>query len=166
MVGVAGDLLVEHRLHQGPEEQAVIGGHEVDRPAHDHDADHRPVDAARELAWHGPDDPGDWHPVTRTFRAGHTERWWAADATLGSLGPDSARLLVVATKSGANLGDPDQKELEDLINDVLEKADGGSSTSSPTSTSTSGSGSTSSPSASSTGSEDAVTSSASPTASR
>ncbi|VXC18218.1 conserved exported hypothetical protein [Arthrobacter sp. 9AX] len=82
------------------------------------------------------------------------------------------RLLVVATKGGANLGDPDQKELEDLINDVLEKADGGSSTSSPTSTSTSGSGSTSSPrssaspTATSTGSEDAVTSSASPTASR
>ena len=34
---------------------------------------HTPVDAARALAWHGPDDPGDWHPVTRTFRDGHTE---------------------------------------------------------------------------------------------
>ncbi|PNI09353.1 hypothetical protein CXX84_07645 [Arthrobacter sp. AFG7.2] len=58
------------------------------------------------------------------------------------------RLLVVATKSGADLGDADQKELEDLINEVLEKADGGSGTSSPTSTSTSGSTSTSSPSGS------------------
>lgn len=47
------------------------------------------------------------------------------------------RLLVVATKSGTDLGDADQKELEDLINEVLEKADGGSATSSPTSTSTS-----------------------------
>ena len=27
----------------------------------------------RALAWGGPDDPGDWHPVTRTFRDGHTE---------------------------------------------------------------------------------------------
>ena len=44
---------------------------------------HTPVDAARELAWDGPDDPGDWHPVTRTFRDGHTETWYAADATLG-----------------------------------------------------------------------------------
>ena len=44
---------------------------------------HTPVDAARELAWNGPDDPGDWHPVTRTFRDGHTETWYAADATLG-----------------------------------------------------------------------------------
>ncbi|MFJ5962209.1 hypothetical protein [Pseudarthrobacter oxydans] len=63
------------------------------------------------------------------------------------------RLLVVATKSGANLGDPDQKELEDLINEVLEGADGGSATSSPTSTSTSGSTSTTSPSGSASPSE-------------
>jgi hypothetical protein len=62
------------------------------------------------------------------------------------------RLLVVATKSGASLGDPDQKELEDLINKVLEKADdAGGSTSSPTSTSTGTSGSTTSSSASPTG---------------
>jgi len=32
---------------------------------------HTPVDAARALAWGGPRDPGDWHPVTRTFRDGH-----------------------------------------------------------------------------------------------
>jgi hypothetical protein len=82
------------------------------------------------------------------------------------------KLLVVATKSGANLGDPDQKELEDLINEVLQKADGASSTSSPTSTSTSGSGSTLSPSGSASPSateaetEGAETSTASPTASR
>ena len=45
-------------------------------------------------------------------------------------------LLVVATKGGTDLGDADQKELEDLINDVLRKAEGGSGTSSPTSTGT------------------------------
>ncbi|WP_258868408.1 hypothetical protein [Arthrobacter sp. RT-1] len=55
------------------------------------------------------------------------------------------RLLVVATKSGADLGDADQKELEDLINEVLEQADGGGATSSPTSTSTSRSTGTASP---------------------
>jgi hypothetical protein len=80
------------------------------------------------------------------------------------------RLLVVATKSGANLGDPDQKELEDLINEVLKKADGGSATSTPTSTSGSGSASTPSPSGSAspeateTETEEAETPSASPTA--
>ena len=56
-----------------------------------------PVDAARALAWDGPDDPGDWSPVTRTFRDGHTEAWWAADAALGWWGPDGTRRLVVAT---------------------------------------------------------------------
>src|SRR5438445_3148777 len=62
------------------------------------DADARtPVDAARALAWDGPDDPGDWHPVTRTFRDGHTETWRAAGARLGGWGPDSARRLGVAT---------------------------------------------------------------------
>ncbi len=58
---------------------------------------HTPVDAARELAWDGPEDPGDWRPVTRTFRDGHTETWWAAEASLGGWGPDGARRLVVAT---------------------------------------------------------------------
>lgn len=36
------------------------------------------------------------------------------------------RLLVVATKGGADLGDEDQQELEDLINEVLSKAEGDS----------------------------------------
>ncbi len=64
---------------------------------------HTPVDAARALAWGGPDDPGDWHSVTRTFRDGHTETWWAAEAVLGWWGPDGARRLVVATADPATL---------------------------------------------------------------
>jgi hypothetical protein len=64
---------------------------------------HTPVDAARALAWGGPDDPGDWQPVTRAFRDGHTQTWWAADATLGWWGPDGARRLVVATADPATL---------------------------------------------------------------
>ena len=72
--------------------------------ARDADA-HTPVEAARALAWDGPDDPGDWQPVTRTFRDGHAETWWAADATLGGWGPDGARRLVVATADPATLPD-------------------------------------------------------------
>jgi hypothetical protein len=64
---------------------------------------HTPVDAARRLAWGGPGDPGDWHPVTRAFRDGHAETWRAADATLGSWGPDGARRMVVATADPATL---------------------------------------------------------------
>src|SRR5262249_12716246 len=66
-------------------------------------AAHTPVDAARELAWDGPDDAGDWQPVTRTFRDGHAETWWAADATLGWWGPDGARRLVAVTADPAVL---------------------------------------------------------------
>jgi hypothetical protein len=66
---------------------------------------HTPVDAARVLAWHGPEDPGDWSPVTRTFRDGHAETWYAAGATLGWWGPDGARRLVVATADPGTLPD-------------------------------------------------------------
>ena len=66
---------------------------------------HTPVDAARALAWNGPDDPGDWRPVTRTFRDGSTQAWWAADARLGWWGPDGARRLVVATADPGTLPD-------------------------------------------------------------
>ena len=64
---------------------------------------HTPVDAARALAWDGPEDPGDWQPVTRAFRDGHTETWWAADATLGWWGPDGFTRLVVATADPGTL---------------------------------------------------------------
>src|SRR5712691_4031594 len=60
-----------------------------------------PVDAARALRWNGPADPGDWHPVTRAFRDGHAERWFAADAHLGRWGPDGFIRLVVASADPA-----------------------------------------------------------------
>ena len=66
---------------------------------------HTPADAARALAWDGPDDPGDWQPVTRTFRDGHTGTWRAAGATLGGWGPDGVRRLVVATADPATRPD-------------------------------------------------------------
>jgi len=66
---------------------------------------HTPVDAARALAWGGPDDPGDWQAVTRRFRDGHAETWYAADATLGAWGPDGVRRLVVATADPGTLPD-------------------------------------------------------------
>jgi DDE superfamily endonuclease len=66
---------------------------------------HTPVDAARALAWNGPGDPGDWRPVTRAFRDGHTGTWWAADATLGWWGPDGFTRLVIATADPGALPD-------------------------------------------------------------
>lgn len=64
---------------------------------------HTPVDAARRLSWAGPDDPGDWTAVDRHFRDGHTECWWAADATLAGWGPERAYRLVVATTDPGSL---------------------------------------------------------------
>jgi hypothetical protein len=62
-----------------------------------------PVDAARELAWHGPKEPGAWTPVVRTFRDGHTATWWATDATLGFWGPNGLTRRVVATADPSTL---------------------------------------------------------------
>jgi hypothetical protein len=66
---------------------------------------HTPQEAARQLAWSGPTQPGDWAPVTRRFRDGHTETWWAADASLPTAGwgPDRRIRLVVATTDPATL---------------------------------------------------------------
>jgi hypothetical protein len=67
------------------------------------DQAHTPVEAARELAWGSPSRPGQWRRVTRRFRDGHTETWWAADAQLGGWGPDRRLRLVVATTDPARL---------------------------------------------------------------
>src|SRR6266540_3747318 len=66
---------------------------------------HTPQEAARQLRWSGPEQPGDWAPVTRRFRDGHTETWWAADASLPAAGwgPDRRIRLVVATTDPATL---------------------------------------------------------------
>jgi DDE superfamily endonuclease len=66
---------------------------------------HTPQEAARQLAWTSPEEPGDWTPVTRHFRDGHTETWWAADAKLPAAGwgPDRRLRLVVATTDPARL---------------------------------------------------------------
>ena len=64
---------------------------------------HTPVDAAAPWPGAGRTNPGDWTAVRRTFRDGHAETWWAADATLGGWGPDGARRLVVATADPATL---------------------------------------------------------------
>ncbi|WP_405877887.1 hypothetical protein [Streptomyces sp. NBC_00005] len=55
------------------------------------------------MTWKNAGYPGDWTPVERHFRDGHTETWWAADARLGGYGPDSPCRLVVATTDPATL---------------------------------------------------------------
>jgi SRSO17 transposase len=67
------------------------------------EAAHTPVEAAQDLGWRSRRRPGGWRKVTRRFRDGHTETWWAADARLGSWGPDRAVRLVVASTDPARL---------------------------------------------------------------
>ncbi|WST81644.1 transposase [Streptomyces sp. NBC_01136] len=67
------------------------------------DQPHTPIDAAHTLTWCDADHPGDWTPVERHFRDGHTETWWAADARLGGYGPHSPCRLIVATTDPATL---------------------------------------------------------------
>jgi SRSO17 transposase len=64
---------------------------------------HTPIEAAHDVGWRSQRRPGGWHKVTRRFRNGHTETWWAADARLGSWGPDQPLRLVVATTDPARL---------------------------------------------------------------
>jgi SRSO17 transposase len=66
---------------------------------------HTPQEAARQLAWGGPQEPGDWTQVTRRFRDGQVETWWAADASLPAAGwgPSRRIRLVVATTDPATL---------------------------------------------------------------
>ncbi|MEV4036295.1 transposase [Streptomyces umbrinus] len=67
------------------------------------DEPHTPIEAAHALTWRNAGRPGEWTPVGRHFRDGHTETWWAADARLGGYGPNSPCRLVVATTDPARL---------------------------------------------------------------
>jgi hypothetical protein len=67
------------------------------------DAAHTPTEAAGELGWRGPNRPGRWRRIQRRFRDGHAETWWAADAQLGSWGPERRLRLVVASTDPARL---------------------------------------------------------------
>jgi hypothetical protein len=64
---------------------------------------HTPEDAARRLRWRGPAHPGDWTPVERRFRDGHTQTWYAADLTFSGYGPERVVRLVVATTDSTTL---------------------------------------------------------------
>ena len=63
------------------------------------EAAHTPEEAARGMRWDGPEDQGDWEPIVRTFKDGHTEKWWAVEVTtLVGYGPGkSIRLVAVST---------------------------------------------------------------------
>jgi SRSO17 transposase len=56
-----------------------------------------PEQAVRAAAFASPSRPGRWHRLTRRYRDGHTETWWAAELALGPYGPNRSRRLIVAS---------------------------------------------------------------------
>ena len=64
---------------------------------------HTPQEAAATLRWTSAAEPGEWTPVERRFRDGHTETWWAADLVFAYYGPDRQRRLVAVTTDPATL---------------------------------------------------------------
>lgn len=64
-----------------------------------------PKEAAAELRWDGPEAPGDWTKVVRSFRDRHQESWLAADLAFGPYGPDKRLRMVVATTDPERLPD-------------------------------------------------------------
>jgi hypothetical protein len=62
-------------------------------------------EVARAASWAGPDEPGEWTRLERTFREGRVEEWWALEAERGPYGPEKRKRLVVATTDPAELPD-------------------------------------------------------------
>jgi DDE superfamily endonuclease len=69
----------------------------------DQDTTARLTEVARGLGWRSQRQPGAWRPVVRQFRDGHTETWWAGEASMGRWGPDEPVRLVVATTDPGRL---------------------------------------------------------------
>ena len=57
--------------------------------------------------WEDERHPGDWVKVTRSFRDGHEEQWWALEVNEGSYSPEKDRRAVVATTDPEKL--PEKK---------------------------------------------------------
>jgi hypothetical protein len=62
-------------------------------------------DVAHEAGWQSAKHPGKWVPITRTFRDGSTQQWWALEIVAGPYGPNKTERAVVATTDPQTLPD-------------------------------------------------------------
>jgi DDE superfamily endonuclease len=60
-------------------------------------------EAAAAAGWEGPQEPGAWVQIARSFRDGHTETWWALEVARGPYGPEKAYRALVVTTDPATL---------------------------------------------------------------
>ncbi len=62
-------------------------------------------DVAYEAGWVSAQQPGQWRRITRTFRNGSTQDWWAVEIVAGPYGPDKTERAIVATTDPLMLPD-------------------------------------------------------------
>jgi DDE superfamily endonuclease len=62
-------------------------------------------EVAREAGWVSAEQPGRWVCITRTFRDGSTQDWWAVEIVAGPYGPEKKERAVVATTDPQTLPD-------------------------------------------------------------
>lgn len=62
-------------------------------------------EAASEAGWEGAEHPGRWLKVTRTFRDGSLQEWWALELDIRPFGPDKPERVIVATTDPVTLPD-------------------------------------------------------------
>jgi SRSO17 transposase len=55
------------------------------------------AEVAEAAGWEGTQRPGAWQAVTRRFRDGHEETWWALEAVAGPYGPEKPQRAVIVT---------------------------------------------------------------------
>ena len=104
---VADCLYGEHRgFTRGLEERGVPYVVAL-KPSHAWWAPADAVGAVWQVAeaggWESPERPGAWQPITRHYRDGQTETWWALEGVAGPYGPERGRRLVIATIDPATL---------------------------------------------------------------
>ena len=61
------------------------------------------VEEAVQIYPWSPEVPGAWQKITRRFRDGHPETWWALEAAAGPYGPEKTQRLVVVSTDPENL---------------------------------------------------------------
>jgi hypothetical protein len=62
-------------------------------------------EAAHAAGWKSPERAGKWVKVTRTFRDGSSQDWWALEVVTGPYGPDKQERVVIATTDPVTLPD-------------------------------------------------------------
>jgi hypothetical protein len=62
-------------------------------------------DVAREAGWVNGEQPGKWVQISRTFRDGSSQDWWALEIVAGPYGPDKTERAMVVTTDPESLPD-------------------------------------------------------------